>query len=54
MIVRWTLTEKDVLPILLRFTSFGSKWYAEVILEDKTTRTLDELYQPKGLKIILE
>jgi hypothetical protein len=46
MIVRWTLTEKGcatLLSILLRFTSFGSKWYAEVILEDKTPRTLDEL-----------
>jgi hypothetical protein len=52
--MRWTLTEKDVLPMLLRFTSFGSKWYAKVILEDKTPRTLGELHQLKALKIILE
>jgi DNA-binding HxlR family transcriptional regulator len=52
IIVRWTLTEKgrDSLPILLQFTAFGSKWHADVVFEDKTPRTPDELFQPKALK----
>lgn len=54
MIVRWTLTEKgrDSLPILLQFTAFGSKWHADVVFEDKTPRTPDELFQPKAMKVL--
>lgn len=54
MIVRWTLTEKgrDAIPILLQFTVFGSKWHADVVFEDKTSRRLDELFQPKAMKVI--
>ncbi|MFL6511036.1 MAG: winged helix-turn-helix transcriptional regulator [Nitrososphaera sp.] len=54
MIVRWTITEKgrDVIPILLMFTAFGSKWHADMVFEDKTPRTLNELFQPKVMKII--
>lgn len=54
MIVRWTLTEKgrDSLPILLQFTAFGSKWHADVVFEDKTPRTPDELFQPKAMKVM--
>jgi DNA-binding HxlR family transcriptional regulator len=54
MIVRWTLTEKgrDALPILMLFTAFGSRWHADVVFEDKTPRTLGELYQPKAMKMI--
>ncbi len=54
MIVRWTLTEKgrDALPILLQFTAFGSKWHADVVFEDKTPRTPDELFQPKAMKVM--
>jgi DNA-binding HxlR family transcriptional regulator len=53
-IVRWTLTEKgrDALPILLQFTAFGSKWHADVVFEDKTPRTPDELFQPKAMKVM--
>jgi DNA-binding HxlR family transcriptional regulator len=56
MIVRWALTEKgrDVLPILMLFTSFGSKWHADVVFEDKTPRGPDELFQPKAIKTIQE
>ena len=35
---------KDVLPILMRFTAFGSKWYPDLVFEDKTPRTLTELF----------
>jgi DNA-binding HxlR family transcriptional regulator len=54
MSVRWTLTEKgrDALPILLQFTAFGSKWHADVVFEDKTPRTPDELFQPKAMKVM--
>ncbi|MDQ3837372.1 MAG: helix-turn-helix transcriptional regulator, partial [Thermoproteota archaeon] len=54
MIVRWTLTEKgrDVLPILMFLTAFGSKWHADMVFDDKTPRVLNELYQPKAMKMI--
>ena len=54
MIVRWRITEKgkDVIPILLEFTAFGSKWYADVVFRDKKPRKPDELFQPKAKKII--
>jgi DNA-binding HxlR family transcriptional regulator len=54
MIVRWKLTEKgrDALPILLQFTAFGSKWYSDVVFEDKNPRKPDELFQPKAMKVI--
>jgi DNA-binding HxlR family transcriptional regulator len=54
MIVRWTITEKgrDVIPILLQFTAFGSKWYADIVFEDKNPRKPYELFQPKAMKAI--
>ena len=54
MVVRWTLTEKgrDILPILLQYTAFGSKWHADIVFEDRTPRKLSELFQPKAIKII--
>ena len=54
MVVRWTLTEKgkDILPILLQYTAFGSKWHADVVFEDKTPRKLNEMFKPKAIKII--
>ena len=50
MIVRWNITEKgrDIIPILLQFTAFGSKWYADVVFKDKKPRKPDELFQPKA------
>jgi DNA-binding HxlR family transcriptional regulator len=54
MIVRWALTEKgrDVLPILMLISSFGSKWHADVVFEDRIPRASDELFQPKAIKMI--
>ena len=54
MVVRWTLTQKgrDILPILLQYTAFGSKWHADFVFEDKTPRNLNELFRPKAIKII--
>ncbi len=54
MIVRWRITEKgkDVIPILLEFTAFGSKWHADDVFRDKKPRKPDELFQPKAKKMI--
>ncbi len=55
MVVRWGLTEKgrDTLPILMRLIAFGSKWYPEVVFEDKIPRTLNELFPgPEARQII--
>ncbi len=54
MIVRWTITEKgrDVIPILLQFTAFGSKWHADVVFEDKNPRKPKELFQSKAMKVM--
>lgn len=54
MVVRWTLTEKgrDIIPILLQFTAFGSKWHADFVFEDRAPRKLNELFRPKAIKII--
>ena len=42
MMVLWRLTEKgkDTLPILMQLTAFGSKWYSDVVFEDKRPRKL--------------
>ena len=54
MIVRWTITEKgrDVIPILLQFTAFGSKWHADVVFKDKNPRKPKELFQSKAMKVM--
>lgn len=54
-IVRWTLTEKgeDALPILMRLIAFGSKWYARDVFEDKTPRSLNEIFtKPEAQEIV--
>ena len=40
--VIWRLTQKgkDTLPILMQLTAFGSKWYSDVVFEDKVPRKL--------------
>src|SRR5437879_6966572 len=45
-IVRWALTQKgeDALPILIRLMAFGAKWYAKDVFEDKTPRSLNEIF----------
>jgi DNA-binding HxlR family transcriptional regulator len=54
MIVRWGVTEKgrDIIPILLQFTAFGSKWHADAVFKDKKPRNPDELFQPNAMKIV--
>lgn len=54
--VLWRLTPKgkDALPILMQLTAFGSKWYSNVIFEDKRPRKLKEVFpQPEARKIIM-
>ena len=53
--LRWTLTEKgrDTLPILMRFIAFGSKWYANEVFEDKTPRSIQEIFtRPESQNLI--
>ena len=55
MMVQWRLTEKgkDTLPILMQLTAFGSKWYSDIIFEDKRPRRLNEIFpQPEAREII--
>jgi DNA-binding HxlR family transcriptional regulator len=55
MMVRWELTEKgkDTMPILMQLTAFGSKWYSDVVFEDKKPRMLKEIFpQPIAREII--
>jgi DNA-binding HxlR family transcriptional regulator len=55
MMVLWRLTEKgkDTLPILMQLTAFGSKWYSDVVFEDKRPRKLQEIFpQPEAREII--
>jgi DNA-binding HxlR family transcriptional regulator len=54
-ITRWTLTEKgtDTLPILIRLIAYGSKWYAKEVFEDKTPRSLNEIFtRPEAQEIV--
>jgi DNA-binding HxlR family transcriptional regulator len=56
MIVQWRLTEKgkDTLPILMQLVAFGSKWYSDVVFEDKIPRKLTEIFpNPRVREIIM-
>lgn len=53
--VRWRLTEKgkDTLPILMQLVAFGSKWYSDVVFEDKIPRKLTDIFpQPEAREFI--
>ncbi|MFZ0264878.1 MAG: helix-turn-helix domain-containing protein [Nitrososphaeraceae archaeon] len=55
VMVRWRLTQKgkDTMPILMQLTAFGSKWYSDVVFEDKRPRKLNEIFpQPIAREII--
>jgi DNA-binding HxlR family transcriptional regulator len=55
MMMLWSLTRKgkDTMPILMQLTAFGSKWYSDVVFEDKMPRTLKEIFpQPEAREII--
>jgi DNA-binding HxlR family transcriptional regulator len=54
--VVWRLTEKgrDTMPILIQLTAFGSKWYSNVVFEDKRPRTMNEIFpQPEARRIMM-
>lgn len=56
MAVLWRLTEKgkDTLPILMQMVAFSSKWYADVIFEDKRPRRFSEIFpQPEVREMIM-
>ena len=50
--VEWQLTEKgkDVMPILMSFIGFGSKWYSERVFKDGRPRTVKQLF-PKASRL---
>jgi DNA-binding HxlR family transcriptional regulator len=55
IMVRWRLTEKgkDTLPILMHLVAFGSKWYSDVVFEDKKPRKLIDIFpQPEAKEFI--
>jgi DNA-binding HxlR family transcriptional regulator len=55
MMVLWRLTEKgnDTLPILMQLVAFGSKWYSDVVFEDKRPRNLNKIFpRPEAREII--
>ena len=55
VMVRWRLTQKgkDTMPILMQLTAFGSKWYSDIVFEDKRPRKLKEIFpQPEAREII--
>ena len=56
MMVLWSLTEKgkDTLPILMQMVIFASKWYADVIFEDKRSRRFNEIFpHPEARELIM-
>ena len=56
MMVRWRLTEKgkDTLHILMQLVAFGSKWYSDVVFEDKMPRRLTDIFPyPEAREIIM-
>jgi DNA-binding HxlR family transcriptional regulator len=56
MMVRWRLTEKgkDILHILMQLVAFGSKWYSDVVFEDKMPRRLTDIFPyPEAREIIM-
>jgi DNA-binding HxlR family transcriptional regulator len=56
MMVLWRLTEKgkDTLPILMQMVAFSSKWYADLIFEDKRPRKFSEIFpQPEAREMIM-
>ena len=55
MMVQWKLTEKgkDTMPILMQLTAFGSKWYSDIVFEDKRPRKLKEIFpQSRAREIV--
>src|SRR5487761_860670 len=53
--LKWELTEKgkDVLPILMMFAQFGSKWYADHVFADKTPRSLKDVYDESYIRQVM-
>jgi DNA-binding HxlR family transcriptional regulator len=52
-LVRWELTKwgRDTVPILMSFISYGSKWYPDVVFEDRQARTVKELFPKMAVRI---
>ncbi|MGI0054949.1 MAG: winged helix-turn-helix transcriptional regulator [Thermoplasmata archaeon] len=53
---RWAVTEKgrDVLPVLMTLVRFGSKWHAGEVFADGRSRRLDEIFDERYIRRVLE
>ena len=53
-IVRWSLTDKglDAVRIGMMIGAFGSKWYPEVVFDDKRPRLMYELLNEEGMALL--
>jgi DNA-binding HxlR family transcriptional regulator len=56
IMVLWRLTMKgkDTLPILMLLAAFGSKWYSDVVFEDRRPRKLNEIFPMLELREIIK
>jgi DNA-binding HxlR family transcriptional regulator len=54
MKVRWALTEKgiDIVPIIMMFAAYGSKYFPDVVFHDKRPRKLHELLDEEGMDLM--
>lgn len=54
-VVRWTLTERgyDALRIGILLSAYGAKWHADRVFDDGVPRTLQQLYNAQGIKLLL-
>ncbi len=54
--LKWDLTEKgkDVLPILMTFAQFGSKWHADQVFADKMPRALNDVFDEAYIQQVMK
>jgi DNA-binding HxlR family transcriptional regulator len=54
--LKWDLTEKgkDVLPILMTFAQFGSKWHADQVFADKMPRALNDVFDETYIQQVMK
>jgi DNA-binding HxlR family transcriptional regulator len=55
-IVKWALTDKgvDAIRVGMILGTFGSKWYADRVFDDKHPRTMSEIYSREGLELFMK
>jgi DNA-binding HxlR family transcriptional regulator len=53
-LIRWALTEKgiDTMPIIMMLAAYGSKYYADIVFEDKRPRKLHDLFNDEAIEVM--